>query len=57
MSELEKMITNLQLMVENKDTEINSLKSNLKDLKFSMELLSMENTEKQNLLPCKRVKS
>lgn len=48
--ELESMIANLQKLVTEKDAEIETLKTNLKDLKISYELLSMENTEKAELI-------
>lgn len=48
--ELNKMVESLQLSITEKDTEIASLKNDLKDLKISLELLSLENTEKSELI-------
>lgn len=48
--ELQTMIDNLQKLVSEKDLEIEALKKDLKDLKISYELLSMENSEKAELI-------
>lgn len=50
MDELNKMIENMQRSINEKDSEISDLKNDLKDLKISLELLSLENTEKSELI-------